>query len=170
VRLGDADHSHACEDCGTGICGLQAWFRALQTRLARVRVCCGDFERILGPTPTTTNSTTAVFLDPPYAPDTGRDMDVYHEDQTDVSARARAWAIEHGDAPDMRIALCGYADEHPMPDTWDCMAWEAHGGYSNKPGSENRNRERIWFSPHCLQPDSVPNLFDEPWCGAARRD
>lgn len=34
-------------------------------------------------------------------------------------------------------------------------AWQARGGYGK---NNNKNRERIWFSPYCLQPN---NLFCE---------
>ena len=55
----------------------------------------------------------------------------------------------------MRIALCGYENEHVdhMPDDWEMLAWQAHGGFSNqnKDGNDNKTKERIWFSPHCLK-------------------
>ena len=64
----------------------------------------------------------------------------------------REWAIANGDNPDFRIALCGYDGEHEMPDSWECVPWKAHGGYSRtERGKANRELERIWFSPHCLQ-------------------
>jgi DNA adenine methylase len=44
---------------------LLGYFEALAARLRRVRVCCGDWMRILGPSATTKIGTTAVFLDPP---------------------------------------------------------------------------------------------------------
>lgn len=132
------------------------WFERLAERLHRLRVCCGDFERVLGPTPTVLKAhTTAVFLDPPYGDNAGREMGLYATDCGSVADRARAWAVEHGDDPRLRIALCGYEGEHDMPDTWECVAWKAQGGYSNQGGENaNRHRERIWFSPHCLPQSS----------------
>lgn len=59
--------------------------------------------------------------------------------------------IEHGDDPRLRIALCGYAGEHEMPTTWECVVWKANGGYGNVSGNRNKHAERIWFSPHCLR-------------------
>jgi hypothetical protein len=56
---------------------------------------------------------------------------------------------EHGDDPDLRIALCGYEGEHEMPPSWTCHAWKAARGYAAA-DNENRALERIWFSPHCL--------------------
>lgn len=42
-----------------------------------------------------------------------------------------------------------------MPDSWDCVAWKAAGGYGNqREDNDNAGRERIWFSPHCLQPQA----------------
>lgn len=45
------------------------------------------------------------------------------------------------------------------PPSWRCHAWKAARGYS---GTENTNREkeRIWFSPHCLNP-AQGSLFAE---------
>lgn len=130
--------------------GLYAYMQALATRLRRVRVCCGDWRRVLTPSVTTYIGTTGVFLDPPYRHDLRERC--YAEDH-DISADVRRWALEHGDDPHMRIALCGYEGEHDMPETWACVAWKAHGGYSRtERGKGNRERERIWFSPHCLDP------------------
>lgn len=121
----------------------------LHARLRRVRVACGDWIRILSPAVTTDHGLTGVLLDPPYSE--GAD-DLYANHDKELSTKVRQWAIEHGDHPRLRIALCGYEGEHQMPDSWTCVAWKAQGGY----GSDNGNpyRERIWFSPHCLRPES----------------
>lgn len=127
--------------------GLYEYMGALSARLRRVRVCCGDWRRVLTPSVTTYIGTCAVFLDPPYAHDLRTRC--YSEDH-DISDEVRTWALEHGDNPLMRIALCGYEGEHEMPDTWEKVAWRAHGGYSRSSrGKANREKERIWFSPHC---------------------
>jgi DNA adenine methylase len=131
--------------------GLYAYMRALQVRLRRVRVCCGEWGRVLTPSVTTYVGLTGVVLDPPYGHDLRERC--YSEDH-DVAPSVREWAIKHGDDPMMRIALCGYEDEHKdhMPDTWEMVPWKAHGGYARtERGKENRERERIWFSPHCLE-------------------
>ncbi len=136
--------------------GLLEYMRALSDRLRRVRVCCGDFQRILGPAVTTCIGTTGVFLDPPY-PEEGRDL-CYNHDGEGVWWRAYQWAIDHGHDPLLRIALCGY--EHPdavFPPDWVEVPWKASGGYGSRTtrGQANACRERIWFSPHCLpaEPD-----------------
>jgi hypothetical protein len=146
--------------------GMYDWFEMLATRLRRVRVCCGDWKRILGPAPTTCIGTTGVFLDPPYdmrivsGKSTGRDGHaptdkLYDHHNNDVSAAVREWALANGDNSELRIALCGYEGEHEMPKSWRVVAWKANGGFGNQaagdtPGRTNARRERIWFSPYCL--------------------
>lgn len=102
--------------------GLAGYLQALSARLRYVRVCCGDWSRVLGPSQTTKLGLTAVFLDPPYAGKAGRDRDLYAVEDLTVSEAVRAWALEHGDDPKLRIALCGYEGEHEMPETWECVA------------------------------------------------
>jgi hypothetical protein len=122
-------------------------------RLRNVRITCGEWDRILGPTPLGVGSKCAVFLDPPYSAEDA-DNDVYGEAyDAGIAHRVREWALVHGSDPRLRIALCGY-DEHDMPSDWECYAWVAGGGYSK---GKNNKRERIWFSPHCLKPN--PTLF-----------
>ena len=158
-------------DAGQGINrthqGITEYFAALADRLRGVRVCCGDWTRVCGPTPTTKQGLTALFLDPPYAAEAGRDNTLYRQESTTVAHAVREWAIEHGDDPKMRIALCGYEGEHVMPDSWECVPWKARGGYasqSTKHDNPNAGRERIWYSPHCIKPKAVAerqSLFAE---------
>ena len=151
-------------NAGTGEAGLLAWMQALAHRLQRVRVASGDWQRVCGSTPTTKLGTTAVFLDPPYSTEAGRDMNVYAEDSGTVAHDVREWAIANGDNPKMRIALCGYDTEHGhhMPDGWEVFSWKAVGGYGNQGedsrGKDNALREVVWFSPHCLTPSTQPQL------------
>ena len=128
---------------------LIEWMAELQSRLRRVRVCSGDWSRVVTKAVTTGLGLTGVFLDPPY--DLNGRAKVYAHD-TAVAASVRTWAIKHGDNPDMRIALCGY-EGVKMPSTWETYAWAA-GGYGAQgmsSGRRNGARERIWFSPHCLK-------------------
>ena len=137
---------------------LLDWFGQLADRLQFVRVCCGDWKRVCGPTPTVGQGLTAVFLDPPYADTAKRDPNLYRIDSQSVAHDVREWALEHGDDPRLRIALCGYEGEHKMPRSWSCIQGKAtNGGYENQKRcrgghSINSHRERIWFSPHCLKP------------------
>lgn len=142
-----------------GINGVSAppcseWFFALQKRLRRVRVACGDWKRVLGPSVLGKGKNVggrrpcAVFLDPPYTHEL-RDPYLYTEDDAAISTLVREWALEHGDDPELRIALCGYEGEHEMPSSWAVHSWTAARGYA-KADNNNRELERIWFSPHCL--------------------
>ena len=140
---------------------LLCYMLALADRLRNVRVCCGDWSRICGPSPTTKLGTTGVFLDPPYADSADRQGDLYSTDSNSVAHAVREWAIENGVNLDMRIALCGYDGEHAMPDSWECISWKACGGYGsqgNGRGRDNAGRERIWFSPACLRPGLFADL------------
>lgn len=140
------------------------YFAALADRLRRVRVCCGDWSRVCGPTPTVKQGLTAVFLDPPYSHDE-RDSELYAIDQ-DVAADARAWCLERGNDKRIRIAICGYEGEgHEELEAlgWSVLEWKARGGYGSQgtdtDGRDNAARERIWFSPHCLK-DERPVAID----------
>lgn len=147
------------------------WFQALAQRLRRVRVCCGDWTRLLGPSVTTARGVTAILLDPPYdfrvvneGTDRAAPTDkLYSEYEHELSGAVAAWAFANGDNPMLRIALCGYEGEHDPPEGWDCVHWKARGGYGsqgNGAGRENAKRERIWFSPHCLKARQG-SLFDD---------
>ena len=160
VHLGNAGRAMNRQRDNTGSCSdwsehLIEMMTTLSDRLRRVRVCSGDWSRVCGPSPTSRHGLTAVFLDPPYTDTAGRTSDLYCEDTLTVAHAVREWAIERGDDPRMRIALCGYCEEHEMPSTWECVPWKAHGGYGSQARKCNGNkyRERIWFSPHCLTHD-----------------
>ena len=131
---------------------LVGWFRSLAGRLARVRVCSGDWSRVCGPSVTFKHGLTGVFLDPPYADTANRCVDLYRKDSESVAHDVREWAIENGNNPLMRIALCGFEGEHEMPKSWMVYQWNAGAGFGGKAKerSEGGKRERIWFSPHCL--------------------
>lgn len=135
------------------------WFAIIQRRLRHVRVLCGDWTRVLTPSVTLQNGLTGVFLDPPYE---GYHYDRMYVESTGISAAVRQWAIENGDNPRLRIALCGYDGEHAMPSGWTRVEWKAVGGHANRSGGVNPNhggtRERIWFSPHCLNPEEARPL------------
>jgi len=149
---------------GGGVHGLTQeipeWFKKLQERLRRVRVCCGDWAKVLTPAVTHKNKglipkdITGVFLDPPYDLK-GRVKKVYQQDE-DIFSQVCRWAIENGDNPRMRIVLCGYDGDHGIPDTWETYSWTTNGGMANQAlgdsrGKDNKATERIWFSPHCLK-------------------
>lgn len=140
------------------------WFRAIMLRMRRVRVACGDWRRVLGDSVLGKGKNVggrrpcAVFLDAPYAHEY-RDPCLYSEDDPAISAQVADWAREHGDDPDLRIALCGYDGEHTMPSNWTVHAWKGARGYA-KADNNNRSKERIWFSPHCLPIEQQRSLFE----------
>lgn len=153
-------------NAGTGVHrpdNTRALIQIFARRLRNVRVCCGDWERVCGPSATHKHGLTGVFLDPPYTTGANRDMNLYVEDSGDVGHAVTEWAIKQGDNPKMRIAVCGYEGEYEYPDSWECVAWKTTGGYgsqSSQHDNENAKRERIWFSPHCLKPSVKRSLFE----------
>ena len=133
--------------------GILTYLKTLAARLRHVRVACGDWQRVCGPSVTYKHGTTGVFLDPPYLME-GRSK-VYSHDSDNIACGVRKWALENGQRRDMRVALCGYDGEHSELETagWRVYAWKAHGGFGcqgDGSGRANAARERIWFSPHCL--------------------
>ncbi len=152
-HLGDAGRVEAITDT----------LRELSARLRGTRIACGDWSRVLGDSVTWRHGTTAVLLDPPYV---DGDME-YAAGGTGISSEVRVWAIEAGRRPDMRIALCGLEGEHTMPPEWRCVPWKARGGYGStrRDGTNhNAHRERIWFSPACLDPTVQRSLFEGTSC------
>jgi hypothetical protein len=132
--------------------------RALGGRLRNVRIACGDWTRVVGPSVTIKHGVTGLLLDPPYGEGEQQYAAGGNESKS-VADDVRAWAIANGNDPLLRIALCGYEGQHAMPETWRCVPWKARGGYSSQDGeNENARRERIWLSPHCLGAKQ-PNLF-----------
>lgn len=125
------------------------WFRELSARLRRVRVASGDWSRVVTDSVTWRHGTTGVFLDPPYAE--GNQQYASGGTGTDLSARVREWAIEHGADHRFRIVLAGLEGEHVLPAAWRVVEWKARGGYGSTGSEENdnRKRERLWLSPHC---------------------
>ena len=132
---------------------LPEYLNALADRLRRVRVCCGDWSRVLGPSPTYKLGLTGVLLDPPYRQDLRADL---YSVETHVSDAVREWAIENGNNSLLRIVLCGYEGEHEMPDDWRKIRWKSGKGYAGqntKAENNNRDLETLWLSPGCLSVD-----------------
>jgi site-specific DNA-adenine methylase len=145
---------------------LIEYFEQLAARLRFVRVCCGDWERVCRPSVTITNGLTGIVLDPPYPASADRHMHAYGVEDGEVAHEVHRWCVENGDNPQLRIALCGYEGTHDELEGlgWTVVEWLAAPGYAgiaktSKRGKENRKRERIWFSPHCLQVGQQLDLF-----------
>jgi len=147
---------------------LTAYLNQLHHRLHRVKVCTGDWSRVL------TDGVLAcgggrvgIVLDPPYSTFTPNGMygvgSVAVDD--DVSIKVREWCIAHGNDPRLRIVLCGYSDEHEahMPADWIRHRYSAGASYSKrgkKTGNTvNRHKERLWISPGCLPAATVSTRF-----------
>jgi len=170
VHVGDLGRGNG----GDGSAGLCEWMRTLSERLRRVRVCCGDWQRCCDSAATLfpiRSGTCGVLLDPPYTQDerdNGRRRLYDHE--VDIADEVFSWCVKWGDTPRLRIALCGYEGEiHDRLVTehgWSVSAWSSDGGYGSQASGEesaglvNRHRERIWWSPGCLN-DRQASLFGE---------
>ena len=135
---------------------VREWFAALSERLRPVRVCSGDWLRVLSgtvlfPSSMPKDSTCGVYLDPPYRE--GSQDYAVGGTGTSLSAKVRAWCEEHGSNPRLRIVLSGYAGEHDALEDlgWRVEEWKTKGGYSStSAASANQRRERLWLSPACV--------------------
>jgi len=130
---------------------------ALQERLRHVKIISGDWRRVLTTaaigTPDQGGKVCGVFLDPPYLGTTGRQARLYAQDSLVIADEVRAWALENGERPQLRIALAGLAGEHDDLEAhgWAAVRWSAGGGRSHGEGeaAARRHLETIWFSPTC---------------------
>ncbi len=142
---------------------LLDWFGRLRDRLRTVRVCCGDWLRVCDSESVTTRlGVTGLFIDAPYRAKLkcgkrSRTAKIYSTDDATgaVVDRVIAYCLERGNQPMMRIAACCYEGEGYevlLKNGWECVAWESRGGYGNRSdeGKANARRERIFFSPHCV--------------------
>ena len=123
---------------------------------------------------------TGAFLDPPYAKNIERVQAIIRgekpkdakssnrasklysgDDSQDIDelvAEVNHWCQKWGKNSKVRIALCGYEGEHDNLEAmgWTVESWKAQGGYANRNvDNDNKNRERIWFSPACLREASL---------------
>lgn len=143
---------------------IRETMRELQDRLRGVRVACGDWSRVVGPSSTTSMTIrngmlTGILLDPPYLAEDR--ATVYSEDCGTVAGEVARWAVDAGYNRLLRIAFCGYEGQFDFP-AWDAVPWKAMGGYGSQGdgnGRKNAGREMIWFSPGCL-PAKQQSLFD----------
>ena len=149
-------------DAGQGInrkLPIYDYFHDLAERLRHVRVCCGDWARVCGPSVTFKHGLTGVFLDPPYA-NGERSEGLYAHDCGSVAADVTRWALENGKRDDMRIVVAGYDVEHvALTDAgWRPLNWKTNGGYGGGRGGAgdiNKHREMLWFSPACIAPQKA---------------
>lgn len=93
-------------------------------------------------------ASAAVFFDPPYV---GYER-LYGSQEPAAIAVAR-WCAER---PEIRIALCGHVGDYDLPG-WTVVPWKRPRLTYN--GGETTDKEAIWFSPACLQPDKGQRAF-----------
>ena len=138
---------------------LLHYFAQLQHRLARVRISCGSWERVLKPSVLRAKSggdgTLAVLLDPPYA--TPRDL--YAHTEHGISEQVAEWCASAPD--DLRVVLCGYDKEHDqlLEHGWSRIDGKSGGGAGYSTRKDNGRREGLWLSPACIQAEQT-SLFE----------
>ena len=146
--------------------GITNYFCELADRLRDVRVCCGDWSRVVTSGALSFGSTVGVFLDPPYLGDV-RTADLYAVDDHSIANEVREWCLANGDNPRFRIILAGYLPEHDhlIPDTWARAQWSSSAAYSTTASAargdgnhDNRHLECLWLSPHCVTPETHEQL------------
>lgn len=135
---------------------------AIQYRMKMTRVLCGDWKKVMKPSvyvyKMRGNDKVGFFLDPPYS-DKADYSQVYKNNDFTVAEQVREWCKENGDNPRYRIALCGYSGEHEELEElgWSTHSWSSKTGFGNilqgasSTERTNYKRERVWFSPHCLE-------------------
>jgi len=144
------------------------WFRRLLNRLERVKVVCGDWERVCGGNwQLKGTATCGMFFDPPYAVERS---DCYRVEDYSVSHKVREYCLEKGKEKGMRLVLAGYLEEHEslLQHGWKVHCWTTMGGYANmgdleSRGRENRSKEALFFSPECEPIETLKqeSLFGE---------
>lgn len=133
---------------------VETYLRLIQKRLSRVRITVGDWKRVMNPFSlklTSGPNIAGVFLDPPYT--TG--SDVYSEVDADASHEALDWCLA---APDrLRVVLAGYDDDNDELLTRGWRKENSIGGQGSGRAADplNGRRERLWFSPACLNNDDA---------------
>jgi hypothetical protein len=129
---------------------LTQWMQDLSNLLHNNVVTCGSYDRLLSIGSLTRFGRCAVSLDPPYS----LTNEVYAHDSSTISGEVRQWCRQNGGNPQLRIALCGHTGEgHEELEElgWTVETWHKRNGYRHVAD----DRERIWFSPHCLNPQSL---------------
>jgi len=118
---------------------VTGWLCALRDRICRVRIACGDFERVLQPSITTKHGLTGVFLDPPY-----EGTEYVYGNGTPLSVKVRNWCRTADSS--LRIVLAGRGSEHDelLACGWTKEIWSAGRGYSAE-ANQTRKEEALWI-------------------------
>lgn len=142
---------------------IGAYFALLSERLRTVRICCGDWKRVVTKPTLLAHRRIGVFLDPPYSltnPEVTHTVVYRHDnfDTKEVEAWCKATAAEY---PHIRIVLAGREGEYDLPG-WSKLAWAAKRPFATADSVDDGDRfkERLWASPACLSAKSQVSLLD----------
>lgn len=135
---------------------LTQYMHHLATRIARVRITCGPWQRVLKPSVTRSKAggdgSIGILLDPPYATSGNLYGSTNSGDDAhkSISAEVREWCTTAPD--DYRIILCGYDTEHDdlLARGWTVREGKSGGGAGYSTAADNGRRERLWLSPACI--------------------
>lgn len=134
---------------------LEQYLAQFKRRLERVRITAGDWRRVLKPSvtrATASNSTTGVFLDPPYSVsgDLYATTNQGGNEHESISVQVREWCISSGAG--MRVVLAGFDTEHDelLEHGWRKEGGKAGGGAGYNTDAKAGKRERLWVSPECI--------------------
>ena len=171
-HLGDAGRGVNRElpslgNAGRGVArdgALAQYLDRLAVRLARVRITCGDWSRVVQPSVTRAAAEVpgrAVFLDPPYV--TSGDLYAHGDTDGGIADAVRAWCLSP-QAEGLRVVLCGFTDDHDelVAAGWRKEAGRAGGGAGYHTDGAAGRRERLWLSPACLG-DDLFAATGTPW-------
>ena len=146
---------------------ILAWLYAIQARMKYVTVLANDWKSVIRPAMLNIEKCgkteyTAVFLDPPYRKSM-RDATIYRTDfiQDDLTEDIVAWCKQYSDHPKIRIVLTGFTGEgyeELCEIGWKEYHWPkklryTRGGWSLLNNDHQMDKDRIWVSPQCPQPD-----------------
>lgn len=132
---------------------LSAILRAFANRMRSVRVLHGSWDRCLN-----THygefggGIAAMFFDPPYL---GFESLYSDGSSKPVGAQVAEWC-KANKRPSLRIALCGHDGDYDLPG-WEVVPWKRKRhvmGQRLSDEGQTIDRERIWFSPSCIKPES----------------
>jgi hypothetical protein len=135
---------------------LRRWFRDLQDRFRYTHMLRGDWQRCVSTFLCQRVKPCGVFLDPPYADNSGSQRSkTYTHDTPQPSDEVNRWCQAKSD---VRIVLCGYGTTH---DNLLSLGWTRHSyvgpsGFSNTGGDSTKGQkhrllETLWLSPACKQ-------------------
>lgn len=128
---------------------VEALFDDYSKRFRHTIVACGDWARVCGNAGLPPKKLCGLFLDPPYAHDTGRDCTIYNIEKAGTDDVER-YCRDNGTRRNLRIVLAGFEGEYKLPG-WRIHKWTRSLAYArSEQARANLARERLWFSPHCL--------------------